>query len=142
MKPEPARRKAPGLRSEPALLLLLSVVLVLGGAWFYAAARPAPRASAAAPGSLARAARAGSVAHAATSRAASATARASAVERPVVPVLEPRVSERALSAPPEQGHGAEIWQRSDDAEQLDFEPRFALDAGPLELSATPPAAFH
>jgi hypothetical protein len=142
VNPAIGRQKAPGLRSERFILLTLCVAFVLGAAYSYVAARRPLRASAASPRSPEQGVPADSVALAATSRAPSAPASVSGVERGVVPALEPRVSEAARSAQtPEQGHGAEIWRRSDDAE-LDFEPRFALDAGPVELGSTPRGAFH
>jgi hypothetical protein len=119
----------------------IALVLVLGAAWRYVAPdAPPPTANALEP----------APANQSTSRS-KATPRSEAARPPPAVVAElhvARAPERRAAEPAavehalEQGHGSELWRRSDDAERLDFEPRYALDAGFAELGGTPPGAFH
>lgn len=65
---------------------------------------------------------------------------------------EPATAPTALAAPSllahgvEEGHGSENWSHSVAPERLDFEPRYALDAGafdePAHVAVEAPHAFH
>lgn len=139
-------RRTSGARHEPrfVLMLVLVPVLALGGAWWYAAADAPPR-RAAPPASRSLQL---SPAVGAAARSPATPSAAPVAELQLARALPPCEVEAASARQPlvrqplEQGHGAEVWQRSDDAERVDFEPRYVLDAGSSELGATPPGAFH
>jgi hypothetical protein len=58
----------------------------------------------------------------------------------------PRVARPAPASGLDQGHGGELWSRSDRRDRYEFEPRLSLDGGVLEepsvAEASGPGAFH
>jgi hypothetical protein len=146
---QPAKRPWT-MRIERVITVALPFAAVIGAVWWYAAWGRSDTHSdlslARHAGQRSSAADAGVPTHAASPRATppaphdSERAAPRGVTRPVA---------LAPSAPraPEQGHGAEVWSRSD-SEHTDFEPRYESDGGTLAEPAalappsSAPAAFH